>query len=173
MVLCSQCTFLAAAASSVATLLQCLGLSGLPRLTARLIVCVSETLVHRVHSLETPLRLHQPSRSPHDPPGSWQRWWWPDLPGILLAGFLMSALLLPSLAALWEPYGELLIAKISGFAALMGLATLNEWRFGPARRRRCLARGRRLSAGRETRVHTDLRRACHYSHHDCVLLSPE
>ncbi len=33
---------------------------------------------------------------------------------------------------LWTAYGVSLLAKVSGFAALMGLATLNKWRLGPA-----------------------------------------
>jgi putative copper export protein len=36
------------------------------------------------------------------------------------------------LSALSEPYGELLIAKVIGFALLMGLAAANKWRLGPA-----------------------------------------
>jgi putative copper resistance protein D len=31
-----------------------------------------------------------------------------------------------------EPYGRLLIAKVVGFALLMGLAAANRWRLGPA-----------------------------------------
>jgi putative copper export protein len=54
------------------------------------------------------------------------------VPAILLAGVVMAVLLLPNLSALNEPYGELLIAKVVGFAALMGLAAANKWRFGPA-----------------------------------------
>ena len=54
------------------------------------------------------------------------------VPAILLAGIVMAVLLLPNLQALSEPYGELLIAKVVGFAALMGLAAANKWRFGPA-----------------------------------------
>ena len=44
----------------------------------------------------------------------------------------MAVLLLPSVSALSEPYGELLIAKVVGFAVLMGLAAANKWRLGPA-----------------------------------------
>jgi putative copper export protein len=54
------------------------------------------------------------------------------VPVILLAGVAMAALLLPNLAALREPYGRLLIAKVVGFALLMGLAAANRWRLGPA-----------------------------------------
>jgi len=54
------------------------------------------------------------------------------VPGILLAGIVMAVLLLPNLRALSEPYGELLIAKVAGFAVLMGLAAANKWRLGAA-----------------------------------------
>ncbi len=54
------------------------------------------------------------------------------VPGILLAGIVMAVLLLPNLRALSEPYGELLIAKVVGFAVLMGLAAANKWRLGAA-----------------------------------------
>jgi putative copper export protein len=54
------------------------------------------------------------------------------VPVILLAGTAMAALLLPNVAALREPYGVLLIAKVVGFALLMGLAAANKWRLGPA-----------------------------------------
>jgi copper resistance protein D len=54
------------------------------------------------------------------------------VPVILLAGLVMAVLLLPNLSALSEPYGELLIAKVLGFALLMGLAAANKWRLGPA-----------------------------------------
>jgi putative copper export protein len=54
------------------------------------------------------------------------------VPAVLLAGIAMAVLLLPNLSALSQPYGELLIAKVVGFAALMGLAAANKWRFGPA-----------------------------------------
>jgi len=54
------------------------------------------------------------------------------VPVILLTGIVMAVLLLPSVSALSEPYGELLIAKVVGFAVLMGLAAANKWRLGPA-----------------------------------------
>jgi copper resistance protein D len=54
------------------------------------------------------------------------------VPLILLAGVAMAALLLPDMAALREPYGRFLIAKIIGFALLMALAAANRWRLGPA-----------------------------------------
>jgi putative copper resistance protein D len=54
------------------------------------------------------------------------------VPVILLAGIAMAVLLLPNISALGEPYGKLLIAKVVGFAVLMGLAAANKWRLGPA-----------------------------------------
>jgi putative copper resistance protein D len=54
------------------------------------------------------------------------------VPVILLVGIAMALWLLPNLSALSEPYGELLIAKVIGFALLMGLAAANKWRLGPA-----------------------------------------
>ncbi len=63
------------------------------------------------------------------------------VPAILLAGLVMAALLVPRIAILAEPYGELLIAKLVGFALLMGLAAANKWRFGPA-----IARGEARAA---------------------------
>ncbi len=53
------------------------------------------------------------------------------VPVILLAGIVMAVLLLPNLSALTQPYGELLIAKVAGFALLIGLAAANKWRLGP------------------------------------------
>lgn len=53
------------------------------------------------------------------------------VPVILVAGTAMAVLLLPNVSALSQPYGELLIAKVVGFAVLMGLAAANKWRFGP------------------------------------------
>jgi copper resistance protein D len=66
------------------------------------------------------------------------------VPMILLAGCAMAILLLPNLSALSEPYGELLIAKVVGFTLLMGLATANKWRLGPALIRGGLQDGRRF-----------------------------
>jgi putative copper export protein len=57
------------------------------------------------------------------------------VPVILVAGVAIAALLLPDIAALLQPYGELLIAKVVLFAVLLGLAALNKWRFGPAMER--------------------------------------
>ena len=57
------------------------------------------------------------------------------VPALLLAGLILATVLLPNLAALRRPYGELLIAKSVGFCVLMPLAALNRWRFGPALQR--------------------------------------
>ena len=54
------------------------------------------------------------------------------VPGILVAGTAMAFLLIPSLSVFAEPYGELLLVKVTGFALLMGLAAANKWRLGPA-----------------------------------------
>jgi copper resistance protein D len=54
------------------------------------------------------------------------------VPLILVAGIAIAALLLPSVAALRQPYGELLVAKSALFAVLLGCAALNKWRLGPA-----------------------------------------
>jgi copper resistance protein D len=54
------------------------------------------------------------------------------VPLILLAGIGLSALLLPSLATFKQPYGQLLLAKLAGFAVLLAMASLNKYRFGPA-----------------------------------------
>jgi putative copper resistance protein D len=66
------------------------------------------------------------------------------VPVLFLAGLSLAAALLPNLTALQRPYGELLLAKVSGFAVLMLLAAMNRWRFGPALARRDRAAGRRL-----------------------------
>jgi copper resistance protein D len=54
------------------------------------------------------------------------------VPAIFVVGIAMALWLLPNLAALSEPYGELLIGKVLGFSLLMGLAAANKWRLGPA-----------------------------------------
>lgn len=66
------------------------------------------------------------------------------VPVILLAGVAMAVALLPSVSALREPYGELLVAKLIGFAVLMGLATANKWRLGPALAQGSVESGRRF-----------------------------
>jgi copper resistance protein D len=54
------------------------------------------------------------------------------VPVILAAGVAMAVVLLPNVAALQTPYGELLLAKVALFGVLLLLASLNKWRFGPA-----------------------------------------
>jgi putative copper export protein len=54
------------------------------------------------------------------------------VPGIFLAGAVLALGLVPSLATLARPYGQLLLVKIGGFALLMGLAAMNKWRLAPA-----------------------------------------
>jgi putative copper export protein len=54
------------------------------------------------------------------------------VPLILLAGIGLAAILLPGLDTFRQPYGQLLLAKVAGFAVLMGMASLNKWSFGPA-----------------------------------------
>ena len=68
------------------------------------------------------------------------------VPMILLAGIGIAVALLPDVAALWKPYGEMLIAKVALYGVLLGCAALNKWRFGPA-----IASGD-LQAGRRFRV---------------------
>jgi copper resistance protein D len=67
------------------------------------------------------------------------------VPLILVAGVAMAVLLLPSVAALRQPYGELVLAKGVLFAVLLACGAVNKWRLGPA-----LARGE-LQAGRRFR----------------------
>jgi len=64
------------------------------------------------------------------------------VPMILVAGVAMAVLLLPGVAALWQPYGLLVLAKGCIFAVLLGLAAFNKWRFGPALGNGDLAAGR-------------------------------
>jgi putative copper resistance protein D len=54
------------------------------------------------------------------------------VPVILLVGVLMAVLLIDRWTVFREGYGLSLIAKALGFGALMGLAALNKWRYGPA-----------------------------------------
>jgi len=54
------------------------------------------------------------------------------VPLILLAGIGLAAILLPGLDTFRQPYGQLLLAKVAGFAVLMAMASLNKWSFGPA-----------------------------------------
>jgi putative copper resistance protein D len=54
------------------------------------------------------------------------------VPGILIAGVVIALVLIPQWRVFGEPYGALILAKLSGFALLMLLAALNKWRLGPA-----------------------------------------
>jgi putative copper export protein len=54
------------------------------------------------------------------------------VPLILLAGIGLTAILVPSLDTFRQPYGQLLLAKVAGFAVLLAMASLNKWSFGPA-----------------------------------------
>jgi putative copper resistance protein D len=54
------------------------------------------------------------------------------VPAIFLAGLVMAILLIDRWATFREGYGLLLLVKIGGFSALMLLAALNKWRYGPA-----------------------------------------
>jgi putative copper resistance protein D len=65
------------------------------------------------------------------------------VPVIALAGAAMALLLLPDVAALWQPYGRLLLTKVGLFALLMGLAALNRLRLTPG-----LARGEKRAPAR-------------------------
>ena len=56
--------------------------------------------------------------------------WW--VPAILVVGVGMTLVLAPRWTVFAEPYGQLLLVKIAAFAALMALAGLNKWRYGPA-----------------------------------------
>lgn len=54
------------------------------------------------------------------------------VPVLFVAGLILAAVLLGSLSGLRTTYGALLVVKVAGFALLMGLASLNKWRLGPA-----------------------------------------
>jgi copper resistance protein D len=54
------------------------------------------------------------------------------VPALFVAGLALAVVLVGNFAGLLTPYGQLLIAKVVGFAVLMGLAALNKWRLGPA-----------------------------------------
>jgi copper resistance protein D len=59
----------------------------------------------------------------------WASWL---VPLILLAGVILALRLVPGVGVFTQPYGELLLVKLGGFALLMGLASVNKWRLGPA-----------------------------------------
>jgi putative copper resistance protein D len=54
------------------------------------------------------------------------------VPGLFVVGLGMTVLLVGRWSVFSEPYGLLLFGKIAGFAALMGFAALNKWKYGPA-----------------------------------------
>jgi putative copper resistance protein D len=54
------------------------------------------------------------------------------VPGVLVAGGTLVLWLVPGLVVFGQPYGQLLLAKMAGFGALMGLAALNKLRLTPA-----------------------------------------
>jgi putative copper export protein len=54
------------------------------------------------------------------------------VPLILVAGVALACVLVPGIAVMRQPYGVLLLVKLAGFAALMGLAALNRLRLVPA-----------------------------------------
>ncbi len=54
------------------------------------------------------------------------------VPGLAIAGTVMAVVLVRHLTTFHEPYGRLLLAKIAGFALLMGVAAVNRLRLGPA-----------------------------------------
>lgn len=56
------------------------------------------------------------------------------VPALLLAGATLVVLLVPGFFVFGQPYGQLLLAKMAGFAALMGFAALNKLRLTPALR---------------------------------------
>ena len=53
------------------------------------------------------------------------------VPILLAAGLGLAVSLLPSFAALFTPYGLMIIAKMSGFAVLITMASINRWRLLP------------------------------------------
>ncbi len=69
------------------------------------------------------------------------------VPVLFVVGVVLAVFIVKTFAALRSTYGALLLAKATGFAALMGLATLNKWRLGPA------------LAGRDPRVGAWFRRS--------------
>jgi putative copper resistance protein D len=54
------------------------------------------------------------------------------VPGVLLAGATLVVLLVPGWSVFGQPYGQLLLAKMAGFGALLGFAAWNKLRLTPA-----------------------------------------
>ena len=53
------------------------------------------------------------------------------VPVLFVAGVCLALFLVKTLDGLRTTYGELLLVKVAGFTALLGLAALNKWRLGP------------------------------------------
>jgi putative copper export protein len=53
------------------------------------------------------------------------------VPLIFIAGLGLAIALLDSFAALTTPYGLMIVAKVTGFTVLLGLASFNRWRLLP------------------------------------------
>ena len=68
------------------------------------------------------------------------------VPLLLVAGLLMTAILVPAWSTFGQPYGELLIIKLILFAGLMVLAAANKRRFGPGIAQGLPAAARRFRA---------------------------
>jgi copper resistance protein D len=68
------------------------------------------------------------------------------VPLLLVAGLLMTAILVPGWSTFGQPYGELLIIKLILFAGLMVLAAANKRRFGPGIAQGLPAAARRFRA---------------------------
>lgn len=68
------------------------------------------------------------------------------VPLLALAGVLLACLLLPSAAALFTPYGLLLLCKLALFALLLALAAYNRLRLTPALRAGAAGAAPRLAA---------------------------
>ncbi len=66
------------------------------------------------------------------------------VPALLLAGVTLMVLLIPGIGIFAQPYGQLLLAKILGFAALMYFAALNKLRLTPALGREAAGAAQRL-----------------------------
>jgi putative copper export protein len=53
------------------------------------------------------------------------------VPLIAVMGIGMALMLMPGVAALNRPYGELVMLKLGAFLALMAVAATNKWRWAP------------------------------------------
>ena len=69
---------------------------------------------------------------------------------VFVAGVCLALFLVRTLDGLLTTYGELLLVKVAGFTALLGLAALNKWRLGPGvgrgESRACIGFRRSLAA---------------------------